>query len=256
MGNALLVMEDSHIPETPLNVEGYNLYIIDGRPMIQDVELGERLQYTRPRKVKELIERLLDQGKINKNNVCTAVGQTSEQGGRPGATYYLDRHACMKVIFNAETKVADKITDEVIQVFLAYQDGTLKPKAKPTSTKATNAKDNAIIFRAMKSVAITAGLKGNQAVLAANRATIRMTGVDHLKMIDSIHLVAEKQVRHFTSTDLGERIGMSAKEFNLWLQKIGFQVAERDAKGRQLWKPTEKGMPYAVLLDWERIIQN
>ncbi|MGN7614635.1 BRO-N domain-containing protein, partial [Magnetococcales bacterium HHB-1] len=104
-------------------------------------------------------------------------------------------------------------------------------------------------FRASLRLAKAVGLKGNQAVLSANSLTQKLTGTNCLQLLDMTHLVAEKQERHFTPTDLGKRLGLTAKKFNLLLEEKGFQTSTRDSKKRLVWQPTEKAKSFAVLLD-------
>ena len=67
-------------------------------------------------------------------------------------------------------------------------------------------------FQAGCELAHIAGLKGNQARLAGAKAVNRLHGVNPLALIGAEHLVAEDQVRHFTPTELGKRIGMSGQK--------------------------------------------
>ena len=88
------------------------------------------------------------------------------------------------------------------------------------------------------------GLTGNQLTLSVNRATKNVTAVDFQNLLGIDSLVNETQEFLFTSTDLGSRIGLSAMKFNKKLEQEGFQVRQG-----MTWIPTEKGRPYAVLLD-------
>lgn len=100
-------------------------------------------------------------------------------------------------------------------------------------------------FRAALSIAKTAGLKGNQAVLAADKAVQKVAGVHPLALIDATHLVADVQVRHYTPTELGKEYGESAQAFNRRLAEAGLQI--RNEAGD--WVPTPRGAVHSVLLD-------
>jgi prophage antirepressor-like protein len=99
-------------------------------------------------------------------------------------------------------------------------------------------------FRAACSIARTAGLKGNFATLSAAQAVHKLHGVDPLEVIGATHLLAEEQVRYFTPTELGQRLGESARAFNQRLAARGLQE-----KRNGQWVPTETGRTFAVLLD-------
>lgn len=104
-------------------------------------------------------------------------------------------------------------------------------------------------MRSYLSVAKLIGLKGNQAILSANQLAKKVDGIDWLNLLGATHLIAEKQIRHLTPTELGEKVGLSAQKFNSELEKAGFQISSRNTKGHLIWAPTEKGKEFAVLLD-------
>ncbi|MFC4821139.1 KilA-N domain-containing protein [Dokdonella ginsengisoli] len=100
-------------------------------------------------------------------------------------------------------------------------------------------------FQGGLSIAKIAGLKGNQAILAASKAVKVTTGTDPLALIGETQLVATEQVRHYTPTELGKRYGESGQAFNRRLEHAGLQI-RNTARG---WTATPKGEPFAVLLD-------
>ena len=118
--------------------------------------------------------------------------------------------------------------------------------AKPqVSTLPALARD----FRALKSMAITAGLKGNAAIISASQSVQRLTGQDPLAMIGETSLVSEAQERHFTPTDLGKKMGgVSPARFNKMLVENGLQISVTEGKDKY-WQPTEAGKPHFVLID-------
>ncbi|MGN7614133.1 BRO family protein [Magnetococcales bacterium HHB-1] len=52
----------------------------------------------------------------------------------------------------------------------------------------------------------------------------------------------------YNATELGLRIGLPVQQFNQLLKEHGFQTPLRNERGRQVWKATDKGEPYAVYL--------
>lgn len=96
-----------------------------------------------------------------------------------------------------------------------------------------------------------AGLDGNQALLAANRAAAALTGIDNLGLLGVTHMEAPQQEALLTPTDIGKRIGsVSARTVNLLLCGMGLQIAPRDAKGHIQYEATEAGIEAGgVMLD-------
>lgn len=104
-------------------------------------------------------------------------------------------------------------------------------------------------FKALLSVAKLIGLKGNQAVLSANQATQKTTGVNVVQLL-GVTLESHEQQRLLTPSDIGVRLGgLSGKAVNQLLKIEGFQVDCRDAKDRLVWVLTEKGEQFARLID-------
>lgn len=106
-------------------IDGWSVAIEGDEPTILDEELGARLGFARPRKIRDLIERMLSEGIINDSEVRTTAGQTSAKGGRPGIAYHLTETAAILVIARSNTKLAHAITRQVVQVFIAVRRGQL-----------------------------------------------------------------------------------------------------------------------------------
>ena len=77
------------------------------------------------------------------------------------------------------------------------------------------------------------GLDKNAAAISANQAVAKLTGTNVLKLLGHTHLEAENQTAlHFTPTELGERLGISGRKFNMLLAEAGLQ-----AKKGEHWVP-------------------
>jgi len=89
------------------------------------------------------------------------------------------------------------------------------------------------------------GLEGNQALLAADRATERHTGFSPIKFLQ-IELKKEVQALNLTPTEIGKQLSppISAIKVNKTLESLGYQEKLGDS-----WVPTQKGKPYAVFID-------
>lgn len=99
-------------------------------------------------------------------------------------------------------------------------------------------------FKAFKSIAMTAGLKGNPAVISADTVMRRVFGVSPLQLMQ-IELKSEDQKILFTPTELANQTGIkSAREVNKRLANAGLQ---ENINGK--WYPTEKAEGYYTLID-------
>jgi hypothetical protein len=109
------------------NINGYALSDSwkDGKERIRDIELGERLEYTRTRDIRALTSGMIRDGKLKDVVVCGVAPQTGSRGGRPATEYWFTETQALKVIAKSETAKADAILDEVIAVFVAWRHGRL-----------------------------------------------------------------------------------------------------------------------------------
>lgn len=99
-------------------------------------------------------------------------------------------------------------------------------------------------FAALHSIAITAGLEGNAAIVSADNAMKRLHNVSPLKLLQ-IELKNPDQQYLLTPTQIAERLKLSGpREVNRLLAAKNFQTKEG-----KIWTPTQKGKPFAALLD-------
>lgn len=99
-------------------------------------------------------------------------------------------------------------------------------------------------FAALHSIALTAGLEGNAAIVSADNAMKRLHNVSPLKLLQ-IELKTPDQQYLLTPTQIAERLKLSGpREVNRLLAAKNFQTKEG-----KIWIPTQKGKPFATLLD-------
>lgn len=69
------------------------------------------------------------------------------------------------------------------------------------------------------------GFKGNQAVLATDKAVKALTGQSPLELMGETHLIAKNKQQVFTPTQLGEMVEpkISARKVNTVLEQLGYQ---------------------------------
>lgn len=100
----------------------------DGEARIRDVDVAARLGYDRPRKVRELIERIWPEG--SRPNCRPAVGRQSTGNGASREytvdEYWLTRAQVLRVVMRSTTPIADALQEEmarVLDLVLRAQEG-------------------------------------------------------------------------------------------------------------------------------------
>ena len=96
-------------------------------PRISDVDLGERLGYQRPRKLRDLIDRYHDTEILNDFDICPTTGRSGDhlRRGRPGRRYFLTEAAALFVAAKSETPTAVALTKEMIRAYMLARRGLL-----------------------------------------------------------------------------------------------------------------------------------
>lgn len=119
-----------------LTVNGWRLCVFStdtGEPRIRDLDLAERLGYSHPINIRNLIRRLVAEKKLSPVFVVSTV-KTSKMPRNGGVRevrseeFWLTEAQALKVIARSETGVADKILDEMIDVFRLAIRGLLTPE--------------------------------------------------------------------------------------------------------------------------------
>lgn len=106
-----------------------------------------------------------------------------------------------------------------------------------------NAREARLFLKQAMGLAKIAGLRGNQMLIAANRATREAVGFDHLSAMGLSYLEAPENDVLLNATSIGQELGaVSAVRVNHLLAEHGYQTGKKDAKGRGYWLPTKKGI--------------
>lgn len=105
-------------------------------------------------------------------------------------------------------------------------------------------------FKAACELAGLFGFTGNQQLLAASKAVMKVHGVDCHHLLEA-DLKSEVQERLLTATDVGLRLTprQGPQVTNRRLEQAGLQAETRNAKNELVWRLTDTGKQYGVYLD-------
>jgi phage regulator Rha-like protein len=106
--------------------------LVEGELRIRDADLGERLGYSDPTQIRELIDRHKES--VSKISILRTMRKiTGGKAGRPANEYYLNRKQAIFVTAKSETETATDITIEIIERFDAYERGVLRTEQRRLS---------------------------------------------------------------------------------------------------------------------------
>ena len=165
-----------------------------------------------------IVRRIADYGFEEGRDFCSFLSESS--GGRPSKDYVVTL-AMAKELAMVERNEKGK---QARQYFLDCERRakSLAAGGIPPSTLSA-LKLVPMVARAARAL----GLDKNAAALSANQAVAKLTGANVLQLLGRSHLEAENQEALFlTPTELGERMGISGRKFNMLLAKAGLQAKQ------------------------------
>lgn len=168
----------------------------------------------------------------------------------PTQSKYVPKQAARLILWTEKgaarhAKILD--TDQAWEVFEQLEDCYFAVKEL---TQSNPQKEKPIqlgsVTRQCAMIARAFGFKGNQAVLATDKAVKALTGQSPLELMGETHLIAENKQQVFTPTQLGEMIEpkISARKVNTVLEQLGYQEKTSGA-----WVITPKGEKLCEMLD-------
>lgn len=195
-------------------VDAIGLKQFDDGPRALDLDIAKRLGFDRPRDIRKLIERNITE--LERFGVCATVAQTSgPKGGRPGKEYWLNEEQALSVSAASDAQNAAEVRHMLIKVFVAWRRGELRPVEVSEPSKMLVAREGRLQYRMFRGILKDLGIKGNQAVLSANRATKMTTGFDAMGALGITHIDANVNQADLTPTDVALRLGLNgAREVN------------------------------------------
>lgn len=219
----------------PFDFEGSSIRLVDlgGSPWFVAMEVAAVLDYS---DAFEMTKRLDDD---EKQNLQIA-------GFGPRGVTVISESGLYSAILGSRKPEATKfkkwVTAEVLPSIRNTGSYTA-PKAAPSPVRL--AYDAAKAFPPLFRVARLLGCDKNAAAISANQMVRKLTDVNLLEGLGQVHLEAEKQgTQFFTPTELGKRIGASARGVNLLLAEAGMQMKRGD-----VWEVTDAGREFARILD-------
>lgn len=215
--------------------------IRDGEPWFVAKDVCDILELTNPTMALESLD-------ADERGSLRITEGTSSLGGNPNVNI-ISESGLYALIFKSrkpEAKAFRKwVTSEVLPTIRKTGRYEMQQVSQPPTPTELAQRD----FIALKKVAEAFGLTHNRALISANIALRKRTGIDFQAELD-VKLIAEDNSNYLLATEIGERLGLgtgrkAARHANLLLAEEGFQFKNE----RNEWRPTEKGRAYAVILD-------
>lgn len=220
---------------TAYNFEGSALRAmeIDGEPWFVGKDVAEMLGYARPN---DALQQHC-KGAVKRRPLQTPGGMQEVR--------VISEPDMLRLIVNSTLPAAEKFERWVFEDVLPNirKTGSYAMPGTPTSTPPiTDAfKLVPLVVRAARAL----GPDKNAAAISANQAVTKITGTNVLQLLGRQHLEAENQTAlYFTPTELGERMGISGRKFNMLLAEVGLQ-----AKKGEFWTPLEAAEGFFRILD-------
>lgn len=166
------------------------------------------------------------------------LAQYKDSTGRSLKCYHLPKRECELMVMSESLEVQTKVYDRMAAL---EQQLLQAPKAPRPQGNLEAFKLVPMVVRAARAL----GLDRNAAAISANQVVTKMTGTNVLNLLGHQHLEAENQsVMFFTPTELGERLGISGRKFNMLLAEAGLQ-----AKKGEHWAPMATAEGFCRILD-------
>lgn len=223
-----------------MNIQGYTLHDIDGEPMIEDMELAVRLEYSQPRDIRKIIKRMIDAGNIKPTDYRATVARVN---GGDANIYHLTEAAALLVTTRSETQKAAEITRQVIDVFIEYRKGTLSKTATvPRASAPSPVTASKNMLADFLEVSEMLGMDAPMARAVSVEEVRELGGMDFSRFLIGNKVDEEP----LTPSALGKMVKMSGQKVNRLLSEAGFQFKEGGD-----WKLLDAGRDYGTVVPFK-----
>jgi hypothetical protein len=182
--------------------------------------------------IRDEFEEEISLGKISQSNYINSRGKEYQM--------FVLTISQAKQVLVRESKMVRKAVIHYLETIEEKVKALIEASAKEQSKKIDT---SATIFENLNRVATLFGLKGNQALISANVATRKITGID-LQSTLGIELKSEDNEAYLTPTEIGKLLDISNRKVNALLTAHDYQDS---IDGRYI--PLTKGEPFAVMID-------
>lgn len=214
------------------------LKTFDDGPRAHDLDIAKRLGFKRPRVIRDLIKR--NMGELERFGSLAA--QHGKSRGQDFVEYWLNEEQALLIATLSATENAAEVRHMLIKVFVAWRRGELRPVPVTPNAMISVAREGRLQYRMFRAMLKDLGIKGNQAVLSANRATKLTTGFDAMGALGITHIEAKVNEPDLSPSGIAERMKLrNAQEVNKLLCHYQYQTPHRDGKGRLYYELTPKG---------------
>jgi len=217
----------------------------DGEPWFIGKEIADILGYA---KTEKMTRRLDDDEKADAPFWSTSSGQHRKQT-------IINESGLYEAIFGSHKPNAKAfkkwIKTEVLPAIRKTGTYTAPKSYRAATKKLPSRAKIASDLQANLKIAQIFGLKGNQALLSANKMTSEYYsdyGVNPL-VESGVKLINKEKTQFFTPSQIGNQINTTARKINKVLIDVGYQVAVRDHKKRISYNVTTSGRDYSQMID-------
>lgn len=167
------------------------------------------------------------------------LGVVRPQGGYPAKVIAITEDGYLMLVKSLNDDLAWKVQKALVRAYFK------KPKLPVLPTRGPRLdvnREHRLTMKDQVTYAKMAGLTGNQALLAANRATTLLTGIDNLGLLGIASLPAPQNEALLSPSDIAAQTEYrSGRAVNDRLCALALQIRGRDHKGRIYYEPTDAG---------------
>lgn len=165
----------------------------------------------------------------------TGIPVSVIKGGKAQGTY-----VAKEMVYAYATWISAEFHLKVLRTFDAVVSGDTDKAYRIATGKVQPVKMFPDFFKVAKLI----GCDRNAAAVSANQAVRKLTGTNVLELLGQTHLESEQQVLFFTPTELGLRMDVSARKFNMLLAEAGLQAKKGD-----VWMPLAAAESFCRIMD-------